>query len=484
MLLELGKQVYGSSLKANRLLSRAMLARQNFRLYQPRFFPSDSYQATTTVENRLPPLAWICRREGPRFDFTVGPGVEVFADGLFEGVWTGDFNRFDQIADSTHFGSGAAFQKHVLFIPPKHMLEYLFIFRDKRRKVDFISNSVCFCLAECGIKCGSAPFEKIADTLVKSTKDATRRTVYGYDPLVTQDEDFAFFRIFYNNFFITPDGMISFSQPYLGREFKDFHEYRGFLSSNTAALISNAMHPKRHQLLPPISSVSSGYDSAAVAALSKENGCQEAVTMKVKVLGVQDSGREVSEQLGLRVQEFTHVAGQEIESLVMKYDGELKEKSMEFIATAGIGDDIGFLSFETVIQRKLLFTGQWGDYIWAKDAHLVPGLPKHGPFAKSLTEFRLRLGFAHVPAPIFGALFPRSIIEISNSVEMRPYSVGGSYDRPIPRRILEDAGVRRGSFGCAKAATAPDPLNRRALWREAVEHIMQRYSHASVNLVD
>ena len=375
-----------------------------------------------------------------------------------------------------HFGSGAAFQKQILFIPPKHTLEYLFVFRDKRRKVDLISNSLCFCLAASEAKPGSASFERIAATVVRTTNDATSRTVYRYDPLVTEDEHFSFLRIFHNNFFIMPDGAIRFSQPYLGREFKDFEDYRSFLSGNVAALSSNATHPKRKTQLRPITTVSSGYDSAAVAALAKENGCQEALTLNVKVGGVDDSGSEVSEQLGLKLHEFPHVVGSEIDSLVMKYDGHLKEKSLEFIATAGVGDDIAFLTFEPIIRGRLLFTGAWGDSIWAKNSHVVPGLPKRGKFAKSLTEFRLRLGFAHVPIPFVGALFPRSIIQISNSSEMAPYSVGGYYDRPIPRRILEDAGVCRNSFGRIKAATAPDPLNHRALWKEAMEHVMLRYS--------
>jgi hypothetical protein len=33
---------------------------------------------------------------------------------------------------------------------------------------------------------------------------------------------------------------------------------------------------------------------------------------------------------------------------------------------------------------------------------------------------------------------------------MEPYRVGGDYDRPIPRRILEELGIPRGSFGGSK----------------------------------
>jgi hypothetical protein len=33
---------------------------------------------------------------------------------------------------------------------------------------------------------------------------------------------------------------------------------------------------------------------------------------------------------------------------------------------------------------------------------------------------------------------------------MRPYQVGGRYDRPIPRRLAEEAGLPRGSFAVRK----------------------------------
>ena len=40
------------------------------------------------------------------------------------------------------------------------------------------------------------------------------------------------------------------------------------------------------------------------------------------------------------------------------------------------------------------------------------------------------------------------------SQEMEPWRLGGKYDRPIARRIIEDAGVPRGMFGTKKAASA------------------------------
>ena len=67
-----------------------------------------------------------------------------------------------------------------------------------------------------------------------------------------------------------------------------------------------------------------------------------------------------------------------------------------------------------------------------------------------MTEYRLRVGFINYP-PLF-LLGPciEQIGRISNSTEMAPWSVGGSYDRPIARRFLEESGVPGDLFGVRK----------------------------------
>jgi hypothetical protein len=50
-----------------------------------------------------------------------------------------------------------------------------------------------------------------------------------------------------------------------------------------------------------------------------------------------------------------------------------------------------------------------------------------------------------VHVPTIGVV-DETIIGLSNSPEMAPWQVGGDYDRPIPRRILEERGIERGTF--------------------------------------
>ncbi len=72
----------------------------------------------------------------------------------------------------------------------------------------------------------------------------------------------------------------------------------------------------------------------------------------------------------------------------------------------------------------------------------------------SLHEFRLRLDFCFVPLPVFGSTQRPSVMAISASDEMKPWSVGSRYDQPISRRIAEEAGLPRGSFADRKHAAS------------------------------
>jgi hypothetical protein len=52
------------------------------------------------------------------------------------------------------------------------------------------------------------------------------------------------------------------------------------------------------------------------------------------------------------------------------------------------------------------------------------------------------VGFFWLPAAWIGAQHKEAIHRVTTAAEMRPWSVPGSYNRPIPRRIAEESGVR------------------------------------------
>ena len=70
-----------------------------------------------------------------------------------------------------------------------------------------------------------------------------------------------------------------------------------------------------------------------------------------------------------------------------------------------------------------------------------------------LSEFRLKAGIIHCPVPFWGFGHVDDLWDLSHAEEMEAWRLNNAYDRPIPRRIVEDAGVPREMFGQKKSAT-------------------------------
>src|SRR2546430_12333834 len=89
-----------------------------------------------------------------------------------------------------------------------------------------------------------------------------------------------------------------------------------------------------------------------------------------------------------------------------------------------------------------------------------------------LSEIRLKSGFGNVAVPALLARGIRDLAALSAAPEMAPWRRGGTYDRPIPRRILEEAGIPPRLFGGRKKAivrTYSYPMNpalRRAFFAD------------------
>jgi hypothetical protein len=76
------------------------------------------------------------------------------------------------------------------------------------------------------------------------------------------------------------------------------------------------------------------------------------------------------------------------------------------------------------------------------------------PGGATLQEFRLRVGFVHLPPAFYGWRHHHDLIKISRSPELSRWSLGTSYDRPIPRRLVEQGGVPRELLGMKKRAVS------------------------------
>lgn len=156
---------------------------------------------------------------------------------------------------------------------------------------------------------------------------------------------------------------------------------------------------------------------------------------------------------------------------------------LEFVATAGIGDNVVFKTMEPIVKGKIVFSGLYGDGCWSKEGN-GSGLAHHLPYMKSRTEFRLHTGYCLVPVPALGAYCLYFLDKINSSPEMDPWRLNTHYDRPIPRLMAEEAGVPRNFFGMRKAANNPDRVNYQEVFDDSVRFTMKRYKKCSAHMLE
>lgn len=230
--------------------------------------------------------------------------------------------------------------------------------------------------------------------------------------------------------------------------FATFAAYRAFLGDQVRAVVANASANPRKTRYLPLATVSSGYDSTCGAALAREAGCDEAITFSKANQyfdDQSDSGAAVAAALGMRIQEFDPAA--------YLCRDDLPE--VEFVATGMGADDVIFAGLEPSLRGRLLFTGYHGDKVWSRErGYVSDDIARGDPSGGSLLEFRLRAGFQNLAIPFIGCVRHSEICAISNAGEMKRWQMDVDYDRPIARRIAEEAGVPRQMFGQTKKAAA------------------------------
>jgi hypothetical protein len=233
------------------------------------------------------------------------------------------------------------------------------------------------------------------------------------------------------------------------RRFASYASYRQFLSEELHALIDNAAAEGRRVRYRPIASLSTGYDSPAAAVLGREAGCREAFTFREACnapTGTEDSGEHIGRMLG-----FTTSV---LETLAYRRRSDLPE--VEFIASGYGGPQVYLAGSEHLLANRLIITGFGGDAIWARD--FGQSIQATRPFyagGYSGVNYHLRLPALAVAVPAIGAGDPGHIGVLSRSAEMARWSIGGDYDRPLPRRIVEEAGIGRDAFAVRKLLVTP-----------------------------
>jgi hypothetical protein len=231
--------------------------------------------------------------------------------------------------------------------------------------------------------------------------------------------------------------------------FASYLDYRAFLDEQVSLTIQNSADARRLVRYTPLSTISTGYDSAAASVIAKGAGCRELVTFansEDETDETNDSGTLIGHTLGLEVTEYDPTA----------YCSRNDLPEAEFVATGGGGGSVIFTALEHRLSGKVLLTGHYGGEAWER-ANNRGGVDMvtWDSAGADILYFRTRVGFLHLAVPSIGYCEYASMQRIANSEEMRPWSLPREeYDRPIPRRILEEAGVARELFGQSKKAAA------------------------------
>jgi hypothetical protein len=392
---------------------------------------TDTGWAVETRPANLPAMAWVVVARPPKVRILHGSLVRSFGSaGAFEGSWAGEPGVRGILGSTTTFGSGALIADGALrLVPPSHHLESLYVHH--AGNAVYASNSFVGVLAAAGLE-----LERGVDypELFSHAGDGDFRLSV---PTNRGQVDL----LLYDGIAVSLDGKITDVPKPREREFSGFDDYRSRLARAMASIAANA---PGFEVVPTISS---GYDSASMAVLAHEAGAKRAVTIAEgkpvrSTRRTSDTGKPVAQALNIDIKEFDRLG-------YLRRD-DLPEA--EFLASGMTGEDIVFSDMEQDIRRTILVTGFFGDGMWWSTRPHRPLFWRLEQAGESFTEFRLRTGFIHVPMPWFAASQMYNVEKITHSDEMKPWLVGTDNDRPIPRRILEEAGVARGSFADAKRA--------------------------------
>ena len=390
---------------------------------------------------QLPPMAWLARFDWPAHTVTAvgGSSVVVGDRWLFEGAWAGEITAGGFIEAQTSFGSGIRVDEdRVVLSPPTSTLECVFFYLPDESCI-WMSNT------SAGLLAVVSDGPDLHRTNYLRLFEAARFGLDAYLKKIPMAKG-NLQRILYHPLAFSADGGRQIIERPGTTNLASYAAYRAYVANEMAQVMANAADASRPFRYRPLTTISSGYDSPAVAVLAKDSGCTHAVsfaTAREQFDAASDSGQDIAATLDLSIQMFDRLD-------YLKHDQAFEA---EFLCSGVGGEDIVFASFGEALSGTCVFTGFAGDKIWGLDDPNI-GMPlvRGDNGGGSMQEFRVGANFVHGPVPFVASLSQVAVRNISVSAEMKPWRIGGEYDRPIARRIVEDAGVARALFGQSKKA--------------------------------
>jgi hypothetical protein len=385
-----------------------------------------------------PKLAWAAffAEDATTIRVCHGPMVEVAGDWLVEGVWAGDFEKGDFDRTDLVFGTGI---------------------RCREDSATFVSSgSVLDRLVYCETPIGWRVSNSLGALLACSGLDLRDDYDYSADLLSICGGLQNYVRsvpasasriglVYVDNLEWDGRSLREIAKPDSCPVLSDFRSYERFLHQTARSMAENAQSPRRAFPVEMLATLSSGYDSSATAAIVRQAGCRNAVTIcrSTSYWRGADSGKNIARILGL-------------DCKAVPRSSAYYRLEPTIWAVGGRPGVLNWTLFDYPEPLCCLFTGCHGDKMWERDDKESPD-----PFAipsialLGMGEFRLVKGVFHCPLPHWGMRHLAEIRRISFAKEMKPWVLGRkSYDRPIARRIVEEAGVPRNAFALRKKNTS------------------------------
>jgi hypothetical protein len=400
-----------------------------------------------TVQNdKFPKLGWLASLDLKTHDLEVlhGSAVEHQAEWLVEGVWDDSFANGDFHMSENFFGSGVRVDDgRAWFAASSASVDRLVYCTDGNMLR--VSNSLIVLLAMTGARLDTDHDYRLETKAILDGQDY-RKDFHVLHPTIK-----SFYQVYCENLVV--DGRdVLYERRGQPREFSSFGHYKEMVSEALVRMRDNFKDPARKTALSSYSTLSTGYDSSAVSCLVKDIGVTQCFsftgswTRKSSSDPLYDAA-PIAEALGLSI----------IPLNSFRNEGSQAELYMHAASPAGA--QLPLIVMAAYLGRTtgaaVVFTGYHGDVIWnvnPAERYLRDPLLRAGVSGIDLTELRLRYGFINVPITFLFVQSIRRIVAVSNLPEMKPWRLNNDYDRPIPRRILEQSGVERSHFGIRKGA--------------------------------
>ncbi|MBP5344184.1 MAG: hypothetical protein J6Y85_03840 [Alphaproteobacteria bacterium] len=408
------------------------------------------------VNENLPKLSWLLTIKKDENTLLCGSSVETKDNMIFEGsVCFSNKEKNYLSLSNLYFGSGVLEHedKTITVFTPSHVFDYVWIIKNTAQNEIYVSNSIFFCAAKTNLSVNQLLWSSHFTDLFKG--------IGNFDRLLSKIGEYEIYgcsicQVYIKNF------QINFADMIYQNHFKNFEDYHSYLKKVVKQCYDNFNADKA------IVYLSKGYDSVCCATLVSEiQGIARKIALSKPLdkHGLDDSGEEIAKTLNLELvflpdieRDFelipdTPTSQQKYKAVYLTEKDNLRIS--DFSTFWVYPHDESLYCDDVDYNKSIVLFGGHGDTIWSYKNEICDNFKRSDYLGSSMAEYRLKRGFCYLPLAAIASVKHSNLVEICNSEEMKPYIVGGNYDRPIPRRIAEDFGkLKRGTFATKKLAIA------------------------------